>query len=104
MGNVHSRYFQQERAGDQNVGRIVAGLPLQSELFDAPPPHFVSPGKGVELAVKRAFPTWHEISSPWPVLRMLLASLVPHEDFLRRHLEGDRPILYWFLARGGNSG
>ncbi|MEL7522444.1 MAG: hypothetical protein AAGJ80_12680, partial [Cyanobacteria bacterium J06553_1] len=92
MGNVHSRYLQYERAGDQYVGRIVAGLPLQSELFDALPPHFASPAEGVELAVRRAFPTWHEISSLQAVLRMLLASLVQHEDFLRQHLEDDHPI------------
>ena len=92
MGNVHSRYLLCERAGDQYVGRIVAGLPLQSELFDALPPHFASPGESVELAVRRAFPTWYEIRSLRAVLRMLSASLVQHEDFLRQHLEDDHPI------------
>ena len=92
MGNIHSRYLQYERAGDQHVGRIVAGLTLQSELFDALPPHFASPGESVELAVRRAFPTWYNIRGLPAVLRMLLVSLVQDEDFLRQHLVDDHPI------------
>ncbi|KAG6941619.1 hypothetical protein JG688_00018572, partial [Phytophthora aleatoria] len=33
LGGVQDRYFRYESAGDQYLGRVVAGLPLNSSAF-----------------------------------------------------------------------
>lgn len=85
MASVHFLYLQSERAGDQYIGSIVAGLPLQSELFDALSPYLASLSKSVENAmwggrsrsgIRSAFPTQYKISSLRAVSQMLLTSLV----------------------------
>ncbi|KAG6958584.1 hypothetical protein JG688_00010452, partial [Phytophthora aleatoria] len=40
LGGVQDRYFRYESAGDQYLGRVVAGLPLNSSAFATLPPHF----------------------------------------------------------------
>eukprot|EP00644_Phytophthora_capsici_P004202 jgi/Phyca11/109999/e_gw1.17.452.1 len=37
---VQDRYFRYEAAGDQFLGRVVAGLPVNSAQFASLPPHF----------------------------------------------------------------
>ena len=41
MGTVHDTYFLYERAGDQYVGRVLAGLPRLSPDFAQTPPVIV---------------------------------------------------------------
>lgn len=40
LGGVQDRYIRYESAGDKYLGRVVAGLPLNSADFAALPPHF----------------------------------------------------------------
>lgn len=49
------------------------------------------PREGVEHAVRRAVPVWHEINSLQAIPQILLASLVQHERLLREHLTSDHP-------------
>ncbi|KAH9119958.1 hypothetical protein LEN26_011360 [Aphanomyces euteiches] len=42
MGHVLERYIHHERAGDQYLGRVVAGLPNYKTEFATLPPHFPS--------------------------------------------------------------
>lgn len=39
LGGVQDRYIRYEAAGDQYLGRVVAGLPLNSPSCAVPPPH-----------------------------------------------------------------
>ena len=41
LGGVQDRYIRYESAGDQYLGRVVAGLPLNGAVFALLPPHFV---------------------------------------------------------------
>ncbi|KAJ8575566.1 hypothetical protein ON010_g3645 [Phytophthora cinnamomi] len=43
LGGVQDRYFRYEAAGDQYMGRVVAGLPQNSSQFAVLPPHFEDP-------------------------------------------------------------
>ncbi|KAG6942611.1 hypothetical protein JG687_00018966 [Phytophthora cactorum] len=43
LGGVQDRYFRYEAAGDQYLGRVVAGLPRNSAEFAVLPPHFEDP-------------------------------------------------------------
>ncbi|KAF1793909.1 hypothetical protein GQ600_16797 [Phytophthora cactorum] len=43
LGGVQDRYFRYEAAGDQYLGRVVAGLPQNSAQFAVLPPHFEDP-------------------------------------------------------------
>ncbi|KAG9414613.1 hypothetical protein AC1031_021981 [Aphanomyces cochlioides] len=94
LGNVMERYFRYEAAGDQFVGRIVAGLPINSGNFSALPPHFdVASDDDVVNAVKVMFPSLSTVSSMVSILPLLLASLVYHSDFLAATLPLRHPLL-----------
>jgi hypothetical protein len=41
LGDVQDRYIRYEPAGDQYLGRVIAGLPLNGADFALLPPHFV---------------------------------------------------------------
>ena len=71
------RYFRYEAAGDQFVGRIVAGLPINSGDFSVLPPHFdTARDSDVEYAVKVMFPSLSCDGTMVTILRVVLASLV----------------------------
>ncbi|KAF1785227.1 hypothetical protein GQ600_11667 [Phytophthora cactorum] len=57
LGGVQDRYFRYESAGDQYLGRVVAGLPLNRSAFATLPPYFADPrNSAVGECVRRMFP------------------------------------------------
>jgi hypothetical protein len=81
MTGVQDTYFRYESAGDQHVGRTVAGLPPDLHAFSVLPPFFENEydadvGAGIQLA----FPGYPR--NMMRVLQFCLASLVYHQDFL----------------------
>ncbi|KAH9148505.1 hypothetical protein AeRB84_008162 [Aphanomyces euteiches] len=92
------RYFRYEAAGDQFVGRIVAGLPINSGDFSVLPPHF---GSGhdhdVDFALKTMFPSLANAGPMLGILRVLLASLVHHSNYLATTLPHQHTLLSTYL-------
>ncbi|KAH9110150.1 hypothetical protein AeMF1_014962, partial [Aphanomyces euteiches] len=93
-GNVMERYFRYESAGDQFLGRVVAGLPVNSADFALLPPHFSNPDTPeVVSMVRLMFPHLCKISHLFGVLRLVLASLVYHHEFLLSKLTSTHALL-----------
>jgi hypothetical protein len=87
LGNVHKRYWKSQDAGDQLIGRIVAGLDVASTAFADLPPHLdmrTRPAARLaHMAVSAAFPSiLRHHSSVEPVLRQCLASVLHHRSSL----------------------
>ncbi|RHX99652.1 hypothetical protein DYB36_013962 [Aphanomyces astaci] len=77
LGNVVERYMHYEKAGDQFVGRVVAGLPLNSAGYAQLPPHFISTDDAiVASAVRCMFPGLSKSIAIFGVLKLSLASLL----------------------------
>lgn len=104
LGGIQDKYLKYERAGDQFVGRVLSGLPQDSVKFAALPPHFEQGVIEVDDVIKYAFGApVAAVPELKCVLRMLLASLVHHSDWLRENFAGstmletplmqDRPLL-----------
>ncbi|RHZ01932.1 hypothetical protein DYB37_013815, partial [Aphanomyces astaci] len=94
IGSVVERYVHYDGAGDQYVGRVVAGLPIDSGDFAALPPHFVSSSDGVvDAAGALVFPRLWSHESLRGVLVLCLASLVHHKVFLEDTLPAKHPLL-----------
>jgi hypothetical protein len=91
MGHVRDTYLRYESAGDQFVGRTVAGLPLESPDFAILPPHFRSTAAGVVAeVVQECFPKSHQ--SLRNCLEMFLASVVYHSDYLKAKLPANHRL------------
>lgn len=73
-----------EAAGDQHVGRVVSGLPVNSADFATLPPHFNVVDTVVLDAIAECFPGLP--SDLNLITQFCLASLVYHHDFLERTL------------------
>ena len=94
IGSVVERYVHYDGAGDQYVGRVVAGLPLGSGDFATLPPHFQPGSDSVVAAAGRlVFPRLWAHQTLHGVLSMCLASLVFHMDFLINTLPAKHPLL-----------
>lgn len=90
LPGVQDHYIKYERAGDQYVGRVVAGLPIDSEQFAILPPHFRERDEQVTAAIRDCFPD--APSSISRVLEFCLASLVYHADDLKTWLPPKHPV------------
>ncbi|ETN22049.1 hypothetical protein PPTG_02102 [Phytophthora nicotianae INRA-310] len=87
LGGVQDRYFRYEAAGDQFLGRVVAGLPVNSAQFASLPPHFKDNNCPiVREGVISMFPAFAEDTRLQPILKLCLASLAYHYDFLSTEL------------------
>lgn len=86
LGSSLNRCLQKEAAGDQFVGRVVAGLPIHDETFAALPPRFDHDGMtaAAEVLPMLFGQAVRDIEHLRPVLFMCLASIVYHLEFLRR--------------------
>jgi hypothetical protein len=84
MPGAQDRYLRYEAAGDQYVGRTIAGLPPTSPDFATIGPHFVKRDDVVESAVRACFP--QAPTQLQGILLHCLASAVYHYDFLRQSL------------------
>ncbi|OQR82152.1 hypothetical protein ACHHYP_16364 [Achlya hypogyna] len=83
LGHVMERYFKYEQAGDQFVGRVVSGLPINGANFAIAPPHFVDNNNPtISMQVARIFPGLANSPSMVGIAHLLLASLVYHYDYL----------------------
>ncbi|KAE9361504.1 hypothetical protein PF008_g982 [Phytophthora fragariae] len=100
LGGVQDRYFRYESAGDQFLGRVIAGLPLNKARFAALPPHFSSPvSSTVEVDVARVFPGLVDADELRPILHLCLAPLVYHGDYLLENLAPSHALLSTYLFR-----
>ncbi len=98
LEGVTSRYLRYEAAGDQFVGRTVAGLPLDKAEFAILPPFFRQRTDRISTAIALAFP------SPPPglqkeILEMCLASVVYHRAYLKNTLPATHPLFQTALFR-----
>jgi hypothetical protein len=94
VGDVLGRYLKADQAGDQYVGRVVSGLPINSHLFAALPPRFYDSSQSIlvdELIMKQ-FPNCTHLSNLSLCLRHFLASLIYHEDFLKKNLPSNHVL------------
>ncbi|KAF0730075.1 hypothetical protein AaE_009325 [Aphanomyces astaci] len=94
IGSVVERYVHYDGAGDQYVGRVVAGLPLDSGGFAVLPPHFVACSEAmVANAGAVVFPRLWVHEELRGVLKLCLASLVYHKEFLEASLPPKHQLL-----------
>ena len=95
LGNVLERYFKYEDAGDQFVGRVIAGLPVNTSKFSVLPPHFVDlESSCVKRGIQAMFPALSTVPQLSSILYLLLASLVYHFDFLHSTLPADHAFRF----------
>ncbi|RHZ10866.1 hypothetical protein DYB31_002708 [Aphanomyces astaci] len=81
--SVFEHYMHYERAGDQFVGRVVAGLPLNNAKFAVLPPHFKDTNSAAVLgAISATFPALADVAHLRGILAHGLASLVHHSNYI----------------------
>ena len=93
LGGVLERYLRYMEAGDQFVGRVVSGLPLNDVHFRDAPPHFKVEGGDVGnviAAVQSLFPFTVVREHTYKLAEILLASVLHH---LPQLIDGDSPML-----------
>ncbi len=96
---VQDTYLIFADAGDQVVGRIVAGLPLDSVNFSILPPFFTHPDSElVKRAIGLCFPSLKGKMAV-RVLTFCLASLVYHREWLRATVPASSPLWNTALFR-----
>ncbi|OWZ04406.1 hypothetical protein PHMEG_00023699, partial [Phytophthora megakarya] len=87
LGELQDRYFRYEAAGDQFLGRVVAGLPVNSAQFAVLPPHFKDNSSSiVRKGVTSMLSALANDANLQLILKLYLASLVYHYDFLSSKL------------------
>ena len=104
LGHVVERYIHYDGAGDQYVGRVVAGLPLSNSGFACLPPHFPSEADDIiRDSIDVVFPNvWRAYPNLFGVLSLCLASLVFHHDFLQTTLPPKHQLLFTPLFANRN--
>ncbi len=100
LGGVQDRYIRYEAAGDQYLGRVVAGLPLDGSEFAALPPHFINnEGQTVCLAVSEMYPLLKLSSCSHDILKLCVASLLYHAEYLQSVMLESHPLFSTFVFR-----
>ena len=97
LGQLKDRYIHSAEGADQLCGRMVAGLPFDSEKFTVLPPHFPS-----DLLYEMNDSYWTKIFSGYihlptgmkNALPFFLGSVIYHEAFLRENLHTKHPIFF----------
>jgi hypothetical protein len=84
MGNVKDRYFKYAESGDQYVGRCLSLLPILNIDLASSPPYFSSVAvvEWVNEMVVMQFHALREVTEFGLLLRMCLASLLHHSDWI----------------------
>ena len=82
-------YFKFGMGGDQYLGRILAFLNPNKSGFDVLPPHWKNEtsenvAAGLEMNFSHLMPHCDTEHDPTGVLRLLLASIVYHSDWLNK--------------------
>lgn len=96
---VQDTYLKYDNAGDQLVGRIVAGLPVNAVEFAFMPPSFVNSAEVdllVKDAVRRCFGEVLVSKVKFRVLSHCLAAVVHHNKWLKDFLPKGSPL--WLSA------
>jgi len=92
MSKVESAYYRFEGAGDQHVGRTVAGLPSGKADFAILPPYFRQRTDRIKQIIQNCFPNAPDPGTLSPeVLEFCLASVVYHANTLRQ-LNARHPV------------
>jgi len=99
LSKVFNIYLKMEAAGDHYVGRLAAGLDINSPKFATLPYHFCVDNDAVRHAASLCFPSLWNLAQFRGVLRMCLAALVGNKDFLNRILPGHHPLFLTPLFR-----
>ena len=91
IGNVQQRYIFSTEGGNQMVGRILCGGEWNSDDFAALPPHFVEGAITHEqwralVPCYELYPARFKVAIPY-----LVASVVFHEEWLRKNLPSEHP-------------
>jgi hypothetical protein len=103
LGGIQDRYLRYEAAGDQYLGRVAAGLPLNKAEFATLAPYFDNRDhKVVRESTERMFPMLRCQAQLIDVLRLCLASLVYHACELKKMLPSKHPLLGTFIFREPN--
>jgi hypothetical protein len=97
LGGVISRYLKIECAGDQFVGRVLAGLPLDDPQFAVVPPSFLQINEAVREAVFRMFGHCEIFENPKEVLFYCLASLLYHSTYILSEFPKNHPIFNTYI-------
>ncbi|ETP28117.1 hypothetical protein F442_22597 [Phytophthora nicotianae P10297] len=95
LGRLKDRYIHFGEGVDQLCGRMTAGLPFDSDRFGVLPPHFPS-----LITSQMTVQYWDEVVSGFSnyprgiqsAFPFLLASIIFHEDYLRKNLCENHPI------------
>lgn len=108
VGDVLGRYFRADSAGDQHVGRTLAGLPVTSYEFAALPPHFPvgaleQAGFQVDALLALVFPfvDFEAHKNMREVCIMCLASLTHHRKELVKNMHDSHPFHDSYAVRSG---
>lgn len=90
IGDTLDRYMKPGTVGDQYLGRVLCGLPPDSEKFCVLPPHFDEIDEDVAEAINLSYP----FTTPrmWPIAAIFVAHLVFHNEYLRKTLPESHPI------------
>ncbi len=94
MTKIEKTYFRFERAGDQYVGRTVAGLPIHSAEFSILPPLWnessIAAKDCIAEVMGLCFPEIAKES--YTIVKNTMASVVFHVDWLRKTLPANHPL------------
>ena len=102
LGNVMERYFRYESAGDQYLGRVMAGLPLNKSDFAVLPAHFSNNNDPiVKGAIGAVFPGLANDEQLQGVLAYCLAALVHHHDLFTTKMP-NHPLMSTVLFTHGS--
>jgi hypothetical protein len=100
IGDVKDRYIHSGDGNDQLAGRVLAGLPITDSNFGSLPPHFRS--LDLEFSWNELLPGYENYPESFQTcLPFLLASIVYHEDWLKRNLHHNHPIFLQRIFSGG---
>ncbi|OWY97053.1 hypothetical protein PHMEG_00032510 [Phytophthora megakarya] len=98
IGVVQDRYFRYEAAGDQYLGRVVAGLPVHNSDFAVLPPHFSDAAdEALKSCIAVMFLVLASEINLRGILRLCLASLVYHAEYLMVTFPSEHPLLSTLL-------
>ena len=89
---VQGTYLQFEHAGDQFVGRVVAGFDLQSPTYDTLPPDFSLLPDDINDISKRVFGRATTEILRVGIIRRLLANVIYHAAWLKETLSEHDPL------------
>lgn len=95
LGNTQDRYVFAGPGGDQLVGRAVSGLPINDKAFATLPPHFATSylNELSEIGWNNILEGYDDYPAGFRrIIPFLFASIVFHEEFLRKELSEMHPL------------